>query len=57
MNELLYIDIVCVYMSVNQHFIDIYSKKQPFQYTLLDVVYEYLMRSYDMIIIYSVINH
>lgn len=57
MNELLYIDIVCVYMSVSQYFIDIYSKKKPFQYTLLDVVYEYLMRSYDMIIIYSVINH
>ena len=57
MNELLYIDIVCVYMSVSQYFVDIYSKKQPFQYTLLDVVYEYLMRSYDMIIIYSVINH
>ena len=56
MNELLYIDIVCVYMSVNQHFIDVYTKKEPFQYTFFAVVYEYLMSSYDIVIIYSVIN-
>lgn len=56
MNELLYIDIVCVYMSVNQYFVGIYSPKKPFQYTLFAVVYEYFISSYDIIIIYGVIN-
>ena len=30
MNELLYIDIIYVYLSVNQYFTDIYSKNSPF---------------------------